>query len=157
LYGRIKKPYILYDVLIEMMQNTIEHAGKGQKLYSWTIFAFNNPENKTSYMTFVDLGVGIFMSQYVDIYRKIMKFVRPISNTILVEDLFSGLIGSRTREPERGKGLPEIKYIASRTIFEKFMLLSNNVLYDLKNSVARDVKSNFKGTLYYMEIKETNA
>ncbi len=63
----------LYDVLIEAMQNTNNHAGLDKKgIYDWWLYVFNDPKSKITSYSFLDLGVGIFESLPVKNWRRIL-------------------------------------------------------------------------------------
>lgn len=144
----------LYDILIEIMQNTNNHAGKTKGKYDWWLYVYNHPdENKTSY-TFLDLGVGIFESLSVQTFkRNILEALGLVSNLELVEKLFNGEIKSRTARPERGKGIPQVFECSQDPIFSKFYLVANDIHADLKSRNYRHINHNFEGTLFHWEIE----
>ena len=144
----------LYEIFIECMQNTTNHAGLNTRsLYDWWVFAYNDTISNTTHFTFLDLGVGIFQSLPMKNYKKIARFAGISRNVDLVDDLFAGKIKSRTMEPDRGKGIPQIKYLAEGTNFLKFVLISNDVYTDLKSGNSHSLNQNFKGTLFYWELE----
>lgn len=143
----------LYDIIIEIMQNANNHAGKTKGIYDWWLHVYNHPDSsKTSY-TFLDLGVGIFESLPVQTFkRNVLEFVGLKSNLDLVGKLFAGEIKSRTSRPERGKGIPQVFECSQDIAFEKFILISNNIYADLKTQNYKLLKNNFDGTLFYWEL-----
>lgn len=143
----------LYDILIEIMQNTNNHAGSKRGMYDWWLHVYNHPNSfKTSY-TFLDLGVGIFESLPVQSFRRdFLKLFNLKSNIDLVPKLFAGEIKSRTARPERGKGIPQVYECSKHKAFEKFILISNDVYADLKTDENKQIKYKFDGTLFYWEI-----
>ena len=143
----------LYEILIEIMQNTNNHAGESRGVYDWWLHVYNHPNsNKTSY-TFLDLGFGIFESLPVKSYkRSLLEKVGLASNVDLVSSLFAGDIKSRTAKPERGKGIPQVYQCSKDPTFEKFILISNDVYADLKNEKYSKLRTEFEGTMFYWEI-----
>lgn len=143
----------LYDILIEIMQNTNNHAGSTRGKYDWWLHVYNHPESsKTSY-TFLDLGVGIFESLPVKSFKRdFLELLGLKSNIDLVPKLFAGEIKSRTARPERGKGIPQVYECSQNKTFEKFILISNDVYADLKTQDYKLITSQFEGTLFYWEI-----
>src|ERR1035437_2804738 len=142
----------LYNILIEIMQNTNNHAGSTRGKYDWWLHVYNHPESfKTSY-TFLDLGVGIFESLPVKSFKRdFLELLGFKSNLDLIPKLFAGEIKSRTSRPERGKGIPQVYECSQHKYFEKFILISNDIYADLKTNENRLIKSQFKGTLFYWE------
>lgn len=143
----------LYDILIEIMQNTNNHAGSVRGKYDWWLNVYKDPEtNRTSY-TFLDLGVGIFNSLPVKSYKRdFLELLGLRSNLDLVPKLFAGEIKSRTARPERGKGIPQVFECSQHSTFEKFILIANDVFADLKNYDYKLLKNQFDGTMFYWEI-----
>lgn len=143
----------LYDILIEIMQNTNNHAGVTRGKYDWWLHVYNHPDSlKTSY-TFLDLGVGIFESLPVKSFKRdFLELLGLKSNIDLVPKLFAGEIKSRTARPERGKGIPQVYECSQDKTFEKFILISNDVYADLKTKENKLIKTPFDGTLFYWEI-----
>ena len=143
----------LYDILIEVMQNTNNHAGETPGVYDWWLHVYNHPDSfKTSY-TFLDLGVGIFESLPVKSFKRDfldLFGLRP--NHDSVPKLFAGDIKSRTAKPERGKGIPQVFECSQNNTFETFILISNDVYADLKTQNYKSIKTSFNGTLFYWEI-----
>ncbi|MDI1293147.1 MAG: hypothetical protein PSV18_10435 [Methylobacter sp.] len=147
----------LYDILIEVMQNTNNHAGNTRGIYDWWLHVYNHEDSsKTSY-TFLDLGVGIFESLPVQSYKRdFLELLGLSSNLDLVPKLFAGEIKSRTARPERGKGIPQVFECAQDKTFDKFILISNDIYADLKNKIYKRMSADFIGTLYYWEIANNN-
>ena len=157
-YGNSEPVEPLYDILIEVMQNTNNHAGLERGKYDWWLNIFNDPNSKKSTFTFVDLGAGIFESLPVKTFKK--KFIEMFgltNNLKLVPKLFNGEIKSRTARPERGKGIPQIFECSQDNVFSKFLLISNDVYADLKdNGNNRLLDQNFDGTLFFWELENSN-
>ncbi|SFF27327.1 hypothetical protein [Flavobacterium xueshanense] len=143
----------LYDILIEIMQNTNNHAGNTRGKYDWWLHVYNHLDSsKTSY-TFLDLGVGIFESLPVKSFKRdVLELIGLTSNLDLVPKLFAGEIKSRTARPERGKGIPQVFECSQDPVFDKFILISNDIYADLKTKENKIIKTPFNGTLFYWEI-----
>lgn len=143
----------LYDILIEIMQNTNNHAGSTRGVYDWWLHVYNHPDSKKTSYTFLDLGVGIFESLPVKSFKRdVLEFFGVKSNLDLVPRLFAGEIKSRTARPERGKGIPQVYECSQDSIFEKFILISNDIYADLKTNENKIIRNQFNGTLFYWEI-----
>jgi hypothetical protein len=145
----------MYDILIEIMQNTNNHAGQTRGQYDWWLHIYNDPTTKISKYTFLDLGVGIFDSiPALNFKNTITKAVGFTNNTNLVKPLFNGEIKSRTAKPERGKGIPQVYESSKHESFNKFIMISNDVYVDMKNLNTKKLNNNFSGTLFYWELKK---
>jgi hypothetical protein len=143
----------LYDILIEIMQNTNNHAGSTRGVYDWWLHVYNHPNSKKTSYTFLDLGIGIFESLPVKSFKRdVLEFIGLQSNLDLVPRLFAGEIKSRTARPERGKGIPQVYECSQDKVFEKFILISNDIYADLKTNENKLIKNQFDGTLFYWEI-----
>lgn len=143
----------LYEILIECMSNTNNHADLNSKgIYDWWLFVYREPYTKVTSYTFLDLGVGIFESLPVLFYKKVLLNTKILSNINLVDDLTSGKIKSRTDQPERGRGLPQIFTNAQFPSIKNFKLISNDVFADFSTNYKRKLNKSFSGTLYYWEL-----
>ena len=143
----------LYNILIEIMQNTNNHAGLTVGKFNWWLHVYNHPDSRITSYTFLDLGVGIFESLPVKSFkRQFYKAFGLESNLDLVPKLFNGEIKSRTARPERGKGIPQVFECSQDKVFSKFILISNDIYADLKRQNYQIMKLKFRGTLFYWEI-----
>lgn len=143
----------IYEILIECMANTHNHANINKRgYYDWWIFVYNDIDKKITSFAFIDLGVGIFGSLAVKEYKKVF-FVKVIKeNYELVEDLLNGKISSRTKLLERGKGFPLINKHSKNQYIKNFRIMSNDVYADLDKKEYLKMDYNFKGTLLYWEL-----
>jgi hypothetical protein len=148
----------LYDILIEAMQNTNNHAAAGKNIeYDWWLYEFEDTQDSLMHFTFLDIGVGVFESLPVKKYIiDVLKLLEIKSNLDLVDDLLEGKIKSRTNKPERGKGIPQIFDLSKDNLYKDFYILSNDILIDTKTGDRRQLNSPFYGTLYYWTIPLTN-
>lgn len=162
----------IYSSLIEMMLNTENHAYlKEDWIYrpQWYTFAENT--EKTINFTFLDVGMGIPETMINNLYK--MKIEEIISNEesedivyfksdqskLLVQTLREGNFVSRTKQKNRGKGLPQIygHYLDGKT--SNFRVLSGKglVLFndeDREQPSLTELESKFHGTLFYWEINK---
>lgn len=89
-------------------------------------------------------------------WRETRRKLGLTSNLDLVDKLFAGEIKSRTSRPERGKGIPQIYECAQDCVFNKFILISNDVYANLKTHEYHLLRTKFDGTLFYWEIDNVN-
>lgn len=158
-FGSAKPFPDLYEMLIESMSNTNNHASHNTKVdhYKWWLYTYNAPGGRTMY-TFIDLGVGIFDSIPVQTFKSVQKFFGIVKNEDLVKDLLDGKIKSREKVDNniRGKGIPQITTNSSSPHFARAYIISNDVKIDLKNKTAETLNSNFSGTLLFWELTNGN-
>lgn len=158
-----ERPYEpLYNVLIECMSNTNNHASiSGDDKTFWWLYVYNDAEKKTTAYSFLDLGVGIFAS--IERQSYFSSFLsRFLGNSFggryidLVPDLLAGRIQSRIDEDNeiRGKGIPQIVDHSQKEAFKKFFIVSNDVKIDLKSQESEQLKHPFAGTFLYWEIQK---
>jgi hypothetical protein len=148
----------VYDILIECMQNTNNHAS-GNRRYgncNWWLYVYNDQvENITKY-SFVDLGIGIFKSLVATgLVKKVFKKISLLPNSELVDDLLSGKIQSRISEDNelRGKGIPQIVEYAKTDYFKRFYIIANDIKIDVKTGERWTLKNNMNCTFLYFELQ----
>lgn len=145
----------VYEILIEAMANTNNHAGEYAGMYDWWIFIYNHPDEPRTTFSFVDLGVGIFESLPVQTYlRRFASAFGITNNATLVPKLFAGEISSRTGLPERGKGLPLIYSHSKNERFQSFKIIANDVYSDLKSGVSLSMATPLQGTFLSFELAQ---
>lgn len=152
-----ERPFdLVYDTLIECMQNTNNHASISHKgSCYWWLYVYSDPDKKITSYTFLDLGVGIFNSIEVrDYIKRIFKRIPFKGNLLLVDDLLSGKIGSRLDKDRgmRGKGIPQITNDSKSENFKSFYILANDVKIDLKSGNKESLNQKLKGTMIYWEL-----
>lgn len=147
---------LLYDVMLECMSNTHDHADNEKDgEYNWWLYTHNYPNQCRTGFTFVDLGVGIFKSVHVEgFFRRRLKGSPMLKNVDIVPELLAGKIRSRKQKDKeiRGKGIPEIVDAAKHEYFSQFWLIANNVKINLKTGKAEELKYSLDGTLFYWEL-----
>ena len=143
----------LYEMIIEAMSNTNNHASSNKGNVKWWLYAYNNPNGNTCY-SFVDLGVGIFESLPVQTFKKTKIKLGFSHNIDLVKDLLDGKIKSREKMDNkiRGKGIPQIANNSQNNIFARAIIISNNVKINLKTKQSQKITSSFRGTFLYWEL-----
>lgn len=158
-----EKPYEpLYDILIECMSNTNNHATMTNDKTYWWLYVYNDPKTGNTSYSFIDLGVGIFKSielqdYYTTFIKNLFKGKFLITHLSLVDDLLAGRIQSRIDEDNeiRGKGIPQIVEHSQRKTFKEFFIISNDIKINLKTLGKEKLNYNFRGTFLYWEIQKT--
>lgn len=157
-FGNEKPFEPLYEILIECMSNTNDHADLIiQGKCKWWLYVYSNPKKKITSYTFVDLGVGIFKSAVVQNHLKnLLKGTILYRNINLVDALLAGKIQSRIGKDNeiRGKGIPQIVEHSISKHFKTFYIISNDVKINLKNGDREELQHTLDGTLLYWELQE---
>jgi len=147
----------VYDILIECMQNTNNHASlNNYGNCNWWLYVYNDPNEKITKYSFVDLGVGIFSSLVANgLLNKVLKKFNYLKNIEMVDDLLSGKIQSRIDEDNeiRGKGIPQIVDYAKTDYFKRFFIIANDVKIDVKTGEKWQLDFSMKGTFLYWELQ----
>ena len=153
-FNNEKKFRPIYEILIECMANTNNHASlEGEEKYNWWIFEYFDTLTNITSFTFLDLGVGIFNSIPVrNFFRDIGVKLGLTSNVDLVDKLLAGEISSKTGKQERGKGMPLIYNRSQNSHIRKFHIISNDVHANLESGVYKKLNYNFAGTMLYWEL-----
>ena len=164
----------LYDMLIEMMTNTGQHAydSKEKIKTQWFIFA-ENSSDRIRY-TFIDTGVGIptTMSKYMltvsnEDFEKDGYLTSILNNfadensadsILLLTGLNNGGFRTRTEKSYRGKGLPEIyNHFKIDRKTDNLKVISGACLCefdqdDRQKAIVTELSEKFLGTMFYWEI-----
>ena len=132
-----------YDFLVELIGNSVEH-GIQHKNINWWLWRERDSRKKCFRYVFVDMGIGIINS-YKE--SKMLSLLRFFNKQKLLLDAFDGKLGSTTRMPGRGRGLPQIKDIVKRGLLSDFVFITNNVSLQYKNNkFITSSNPNFVGT-----------
>ncbi len=153
----------LYEILIECMANTNNHAGlNNQGKFNWWILVYNNPETKVTSISFLDLGIGIFNSIPMQtLKRKLLTKLKDVTNINVIPkynkdfipELFKGGIKTtRTGKSYRGKGLPLINKHSKNPKIKNFTIIANDVYVKIPEFEAKTLKHKLNGTFLYWEL-----
>lgn len=168
--------------LIELMQNTNNHAGERGEKYWWLSLHADQEEEKISF-AFVDFGKGIFNSlegkkeneSFYDWQPKMKRvfpqiFDRNKPNRVellkkIIAGAFHEVVGDTscnsghytvTGEYFRGKGLPGIARAFSKGQISNLRIITNDVCANIGDDDYRFLDKNFSGTFVYWEVEKKN-
>ncbi len=156
LYGSDRFHRPLYKTFIELMANTLNHAGgKTEMKERWFASAYCQAEQGKTCFTFVDNGVGIFKSvgETMSILRKMAVTIGINNNLDFLRNLLNGKLKSSTGMEHRGKGIPMINQLAVEGKIENLTIITNDVWANVSNGKFRKLEKEFPGTLWYWEVK----
>lgn len=159
----------LYDMLMEMMINTQDHAYNNYSNFfnkQWYL-CIENTESVLKFY-FLDTGSGIpeTMLAYSYTISQAVLTPEPITfapndSTLLLQSLKGDSLISRTKLSHRGKGLPEIYAHFNKTKkTSNFKVISGkgSCTFDNANrneGILFDFKTKFEGTMFYWEIDKS--
>jgi hypothetical protein len=164
LWGKPKWCKGAYRTIIELMQNTNNHAELGHKgaKHWWLSISKNKDENKV-YFSFVDYGIGIFKSlekkkesSWLKSAYNILKKELYSNHIILKKMLFGEISNTSTGEIYRGKGIPGIKEVLDRNGISSLYIITNDVYADVSNGDFSQLKNHINGTFVYWELNMEN-
>ena len=161
-WGQKRRCPGIQRMLVELMHNTNNHAGRNKGEKHWWISTNKDEVGQTVTISFMDFGRGIFDSLdnkhpddifygWKDIFFKFFPFA-DTSEKIMKLILEGQLHKTCTKEYFRGKGLPGIydAFMAGR--IGKLKIISNRVYADVENGVYRLLDHNMHGTFISCEI-----
>lgn len=143
----------LYNLLVEAMSNTINHADEKKAHINWWLYYFIDKEEQTIKFSFIDLGIGIFKSASFNSYRSYANHLLP-GNSLLVKPFLEGkIISSRKIDNEiSGKGVKQIINCAQNAEFINFTIITNDQNINVKEKNSNSINANFDGTFINFEI-----
>lgn len=166
IWGKERTCKGLQRTLLELMQNTNNHASinqKGEKHW-WLSINHDRAQKKVTFI-FVDYGVGIFESlknkptdnKWFGWFEKLKDKLFIGDNHEILRLLLEGEMHlTVTGQHFRGKGLPGIKQVLDRNQISKLKIISNNVSADVADNKYLRLKNEFSGTFVTWELNESN-
>ncbi|MBW1616640.1 MAG: hypothetical protein JRJ49_08940 [Deltaproteobacteria bacterium] len=138
----------VYEALVEMMSNTVEHAFKGEKKSSkWHLMACHDKDTNCVKFSFLDTGIGIPASINTKFKEKMTKLLRK-NDAKLMYSALQGEFRTQTKKRYRGKGLPSIYKNAKEGSISNLKIISNYGYINCENEELKNFKIKFSGTLY---------
>ena len=144
-----------YSVFTEVMSNTCQHANAGSTKgqHPWLAAAYYDDEKQAACFTAVDLGVGILGSfNFRQRYEARQAKLAGVDQGEKLRMLLCGEIRSRSGDPHRGRGLPNIRESCELRRISNLSILSNKALARVAHSKYHKLKIGFEGTIIYWEL-----
>lgn len=164
LWGTPKNCKGAYRTIIELMQNTNNHASlqnTGER--HWWLSISKNSETHSVDFAFIDYGVGIFESLK---HKKSTSWLTKQyellvsefhNNCDILRRMLSGeMTNTSTGEMYRGKGIPGIKEVLTRKGISALHIVTNDVYCDVGNDIYRNLNNKINGTFVYWELNKEN-
>ena len=143
---RIKCKF-MYDIIIELMTNTIQHAYNNSMLISYWYVFLERSDNIVK-MVFLDTGDGIPETLRKNWLEKI-KLLNVKDDCELIQSALNGDFRTRTEQKYRGKGLPKIYKYYKEGKIKNLKIISRHGVISSNNN---NLKSKLQGTLFSWEI-----
>jgi len=153
-----RKLFKLTNAIAEMIRNTNDHAYDDQvdefrPLRNWYFFAGRVQDGISFY--FLDNGKGIINTAKRQIIDPLKSIGGEKVDIKIMKEIFEGKFRSRTKKPERNKGMPEIKDFFDNDDIIVNTVITNNIIYQKTGDGEefRTTNTSFKGTLYVWILK----
>lgn len=165
IWGDKRRSKGVYRVLMELMQNTNNHAWphkQGEK--QWWMSVHHQKKTKSVSFVFVDFGVGVFDSldskapgdKWYDWRPKLGKLFSSNNNADVLALILEGKLHQTvTRQSFRGKGLPGISAVFGRGSISNLVIITNDVYAKLATSEFRTLGSPFRGTMVSWDVNQS--
>lgn len=114
----IRDYYEINTMVTEIIGNALEHGIRDQNINWWM---YHRVERGVLKLVFVDMGMGIVKSYHN------AGLGRFTSDDRLVRNALDGKVGSSTKKPNRGKGLPQMDHMVRKNFISNFILITNTV------------------------------
>lgn len=149
----------LYSLVTDLMQNTFDHAALDNpvKRENWLLHVFFDESTKVSHFTFVDRGMGIIRTMKNSRRNDYRRWKRTLqTDQGILNDILRGYERSRTDDPQRGYGLPDMYQRFLGNNFSRLVVISNGAFIDFQKGICRKLRRKFEGTFIYWELTPNN-
>lgn len=144
----------VYNNLVEICANSVEHANVTQYDKNWLISISYNQE-KVSYIL-TDTGKGILSTlkrKKAELFADIFHFKQ---DTEVLKGIFEGAYQSQTGEINRHKGLPEVYESFKEGWISDLQVITNCVFYNFETKQKRILTNEFKGVMISWTLSKQN-
>lgn len=164
LWGTKRRCIGVQRIMIELMQNTNNHASRksGEKFWWLSITKEINP--KRVCFSFIDYGMGVFRSlatkgtddKFYGWIERMRSICSPDNHYEVLNKMMTGEFHKTvTGKSYRGKGIPGIyKEIGKRSI-TKLSVISNDAFGNAIDNDFHKLLNPLKGTFIYFELDES--
>lgn len=153
--------------LLELMQNTNNHASLKEGEVYWWLSVNHNKDTNTVDFYFVDYGQGILGSLGLrnnpDIWTPFLDFFKKMVESDSEYKVIKSLLDGEHRNPVqrnhpyyRGKGIPSIKGALDKNQISNLHIITNNTFTDVANNDFRRLSKDFSGTFFHWQLCKDN-
>lgn len=148
LTGELKQCLAVKSIVLEICGNSIEWGGTQNR--QWLLGVKYEPEKVI--FTVTDVGKGILETLHRRFGAVLTDIFSIKSNLEILRGAFTEKYGSSTKEINRNKGLPAVKYNFDNAVIKNLKVLTNNVILQFDNEEFSKTfekgKPRFHGTFY---------
>lgn len=144
----------VYDNLIEICANSVEHANITPYDKNWLVSISYNQDKVCFILT--DTGKGILSTlkrKKAELFTDIVHFKQ---DTEMLRGVFEGAYQSQTGEINRHKGLPEVYESFTEGWISDLQVITNCVLYNFETKQKRILTNEFKGVMISWTLSKQN-
>lgn len=144
----------VYDNLIEICANSVEHANITPYDKNWLVSISYNQDKVCFILT--DTGKGILSTlkrKKAELFADIVHFKQ---DTEMLRGVFEGAYQSQTGEINRHKGLPEVYESFTEGWISDLQVITNCVLYNFETKQKRILTNEFKGVMISWTLSKQN-
>lgn len=164
LWGEKRRCIGVQRIMIELMQNTNNHASRnaGEKFWWLGMTKENNP--KRVCFSFIDYGMGIFRSlatkgrddKFFGWLDRMKSICFPENHFEVLNKMMTGEFHQTvTGKSYRGKGIPGIYKEIDKESITKLVAISNDAFGDATGNDFHKLLSPLRGTFIYWEMDES--
>ena len=162
IFGEIRTLKGLHKVLIELMQNSHNHANLTDKgVKDWWLSV--NTDSEKARFSYIDYGVGIFESlknkhenNFFKKWYNVVNSKLQDNSKVLKKILDGEMHQTSTNQYFRGKGLPAIMDAYNRNNISSLCIVTNDAFVSVENGTYDTMKVDFNGTFVYWEINKNS-
>lgn len=153
-----KDIYFISNTMVELMNNTEQHAYDKDDRKLWFIF-IENTKNSLKYY-FFDTGKGIYKTMRKSFGNDLKAILEEDQSYFIFEALKRTIPRSSTSQENRNTGLPEIyKYYSDLKLLSNLKIISGRGVCEFYDSNRKkpllwNLETEFNGTLFYWEVKK---
>ena len=144
----------VYDNLVEISANSVEHANEYSFDKNWLISVSYERDQVLYILT--DVGKGVLSTlkkKKKELFNDIIFFKK---DSDVLKGVFEGLYQSQTGEVNRHKGLPEVYESFVDGFISDLQVLTNCVLYNFATQEKKILTNEFKGVMISWTLKKQN-
>lgn len=135
----------VYDNMLEISANSVEHANDAKVEKNWLV-SITTEENRLHFIL-ADTGIGILENLKKKKYQEIRDRLMKDDKEVLC-GVFNKMYQSVTGEINRHKGLPIVYESFKDGYISNLKVMTNKILVDFETNKSIKLKKGFKGVLY---------
>lgn len=144
----------IYENMIEICANSVEHANKKYKDKNW-IVSISFKDN-AAFFLLVDTGEGILKTLRKKSLESLSDFFKKKTDGEVLDNVFCGGYRSQTEEINRHLGLPNVLQSFNDGYINDLKVVTNHVMYDFKLKKEVKLRNEFHGTMFQWSITKDN-